>query len=471
MENKFLVLFLCVAIACFCSAEFSADTVYEILTSKMDILFFNIKNMKSDIDEINEKARKTGREQCKETCLEVKQMFESYKVEMNEKFTSLEEKVTERVDELVQEVLVSLTGTINGKLSEADNERSKESKRLKTNMRRFVSSEKRALRILNNNLENDIRKNIKNISEKSEIRIQNAEQSVALFTKNSAIRMKEVENKMFAFENASWKGERGDIGPTGPKGERGIKGEQGYAGVKGIKGEIGVGIIGQKGERAFKKTVDQVKLPAGIRLALVTEDMYKKILDIPKECFINDEPTGKSIGLEWSDELENFWLSTFKANLSIVLIKEDDGDIIGFRATKLIKKEAKIDISTIKDEKLKTIVEFMSKGVTEFFDKYGIKEAFHFLGLGVAKKYRRRGLGTILMQTAIIFLGHLGISPYFVKGEGTSNFSKRIYENCGFDIVEDFPYEQYKKNDKVVFDNTGEHKSMRIYGIRKQTLQ
>jgi hypothetical protein len=204
MENKFLVLFLCAAIACFCSAEFSADTVYEILTSKMDILFFNIKNMKSDIDEMNESARKTGGEQCKETCLEVKQMFESYKAEMNEKFTSLEEKVTERVDELVQEVLVSLTGTINGKLFEADNERSKESKQLKTNMRRFVSSEKRAFRILNNKLENDTRNNIKNITDKFEIRIQNAEQSVALFTKKSAIRMKEVENKMFAFENGKY---------------------------------------------------------------------------------------------------------------------------------------------------------------------------------------------------------------------------------------------------------------------------
>jgi predicted metal-dependent hydrolase len=160
MENKFLVLF-CVAIACLFPAECSAATVFEILASKMDILFFNIKKMKSDIDEINESA------------LEVKQLFESYKAEMNEKFTSLEEKVTERVDELVQQkVLVLLNGTINENLSEADNERSKES--------------------------------IKNITDKFEIRIQNAEQSVAVFTKDSAIRMKEVENKMFAFENGEY---------------------------------------------------------------------------------------------------------------------------------------------------------------------------------------------------------------------------------------------------------------------------
>ena len=69
------------------------------------------------------------------------------------------------------------------------------------------------------------------------------------------------------------------------------------------------------------------------------------------------------------------------------------------------------------------------------------------------------------------FLGNMGINPYFIKGEGTSNFSKKIYEKCGFETIMDYPFDEYVKDGHVVFDNTGEHKSMRVYGIRKQTGQ
>ncbi|XP_045211598.1 uncharacterized protein LOC123563083 [Mercenaria mercenaria] len=218
-------------------------------------------------------------------------------------------------------------------------------------------------------------------------------------------------------------------------------------------------------EKAFKKTVDETEVPAGSKLVLVTEDLYQRALSIPKECFVYDEPLGKSIGIQWSDEFESLWLHTFEANLSIILVNEDNGEIMGMRATKLIKKGDHFDLDSLKDEKLRRIIEFMSYGVTEFFNKYGIEEAFHFLGLGVAKKYRRRGLGKFLMQTAVKFLGNLGINPYYIKGEGTSNFSKKIYENCHFDIVMEYPFDEYKKDGNVVFDNTAEHKSMKVYGI------
>ena len=51
-----------------------------------------------------------------------------------------------------------------------------------------------------------------------------------------------------------------------------------------------------------------------------------------------------------------------------------------------------------------------------------------------------------------------------MKGEGTSNFSKRIYEMLGFDVLVEFMYEDHKENGKIVFKNTGDNKSIKLYG-------
>ena len=204
MENKFLVVFLCGAMICSCSAEFTADMVYEILSGKLDVLFFTIKSMRNDINDIDEKVETSDRGQCKEQCEEVKALFESFKTEMNDRFENLEVKITKKVDDLVKEALVSINHSVNGKLSEIERQKNEESDNLKTNiksLRRFVSSEKLALRKSNDQFENDARKNIKNITDVFEGRIHNVEQIVSLFTNSSEVRIIDVENKMFAFEN------------------------------------------------------------------------------------------------------------------------------------------------------------------------------------------------------------------------------------------------------------------------------
>ncbi|XP_045206593.2 uncharacterized protein LOC123558797 [Mercenaria mercenaria] len=220
-------------------------------------------------------------------------------------------------------------------------------------------------------------------------------------------------------------------------------------------------------EKAFEKTVNEVVVPMEVpmgKLILVTEDLYQKALEIPKTCFIEDEPLVKSIGLHWSDDFESFWLNTFKANMSFILINKDNGEVIGLKATEFIKKEEKDNLKDFTDAKLREIVELLGLGDRDYFDKYKTEEAFHFLGIGVAKEYRRCGIGTFLVRVALKFLENLGISTYYIKCEASSNYSQRILEKCGFDTIKEVPYKDYKKYGKVVFDNTGEHKSMKIYG-------
>ena len=64
----------------------------------------------------------------------------------------------------------------------------------------------------------------------------------------------------------------------------------------------------------------------------------------------------------------------------------------------------------------------------------------------------------------IRYVHNLGFESVCIHGEGTSNFTKKIYESNGFDILCESFYDDYKVNGEQVFCNTGEHKSVRIYG-------
>ena len=44
---------------------------------------------------------------------------------------------------------------------------------------------------------------------------------------------------------------------------------------------------------------------------------------------------------------------------------------------------------------------------------------------------------------AMSFVEHLDLGPMVVTGEGTSNFSKRIFEELGFDTLAEIMYADY----------------------------
>lgn len=163
--------------------------------------------------------------------------------------------------------------------------------------------------------------------------------------------------------------------------------------------------------------------------------------------------------------MEKLWLSALDHKMSLMVVNEDSGEIMGLRVIRVTNKDDHVDASEFKDEdvrKLLGIFEYSEK--FDFFSHYGIAEVFEFFGLGVVPKYRRQGLGTILMETGVKFLQNLGTGPSFIKGSASSNFSRRIYEKCKFDHLYEFPIEEYKVDGKVVFDNTGEHKTFTIFG-------
>ena len=99
------------------------------------------------------------------------------------------------------------------------------------------------------------------------------------------------------------------------------------------------------------------------------------------------------------------------------------------------------------------------------FDYYRVNDVIHFFGIGIRRDYRRRGFGESLMGAAICFVRNLGLGDVIIKGEGTSNFSQRVFEKIGFDILSEVVYADYKVDGKVVTTGRGDHKCEKLYGM------
>jgi hypothetical protein len=44
-----------------------------------------------------------------------------------------------------------------------------------------------------------------------------------------------------------------------------------------------------------------------------------------------------------------------------------------------------------------------------------------------------------------------------IKGEGTSNYSQRIFEKFDFEAIHTMKYDEYKIDGEIVFKNTGDN--------------
>ena len=151
--------------------------------------------------------------------------------------------------------------------------------------------------------------------------------------------------------------------------------------------------------------------------------------------------------------------------MSILLVNKENGEVIGVRVIRVTRKSDQFEKDKFTDEQVVKLLDFFDHTTENFdiFNKFSVSEIFEFFGLGVVAKYRRRGYGTLLMQAGVKFLNNLEIKPCFIRGSASSNFAKKIFEKCEFETMVDFKYSDYKVNDHVVFDNTGEHKSMTVF--------
>ena len=203
------------------------------------------------------------------------------------------------------------------------------------------------------------------------------------------------------------------------------------------------------------------------KFVLVTEEYYERALWMAEHCFHAHEPMSKSVGLQWSDDIKQLWTEwIFKSHMSIMMVDSETGEPMCLRTIRIDRQsDEDPEIDEEDDPAAGKILRFAkyARDRKDFYDVNKTDWCVSFTALCTSPKYTRQGLATTIMMFCLDLMRNLDMFPLYIKGEGASNFAKRIYDKLKFDVVEDVPYEDFKENGQTVIANTGEHKSMTIY--------
>lgn len=154
-----------------------------------------------------------------------------------------------------------------------------------------------------------------------------------------------------------------------------------------------------------------------------------------------------------------------KQNITLALVSDTTGETICARVNTISNKNESFDIDQIQTEGIKKMVAFYQhlSNICNVYEWYGVEEVFQFFGIGVHKNHRKKGIGFKVMKATLALIKGFGVGPIVIKGEGSSNYSKRIYEKSDFDMLAEVVYEEYQVDGEVVFKTGPEEKSERLY--------
>ncbi|XP_053376924.1 arylalkylamine N-acetyltransferase 1-like [Mercenaria mercenaria] len=231
------------------------------------------------------------------------------------------------------------------------------------------------------------------------------------------------------------------------------------------KGTCLMGLSKESIEKAFKKVTPD-NLPEELELKLLTNDMQNDAVLFMKQNFVAHEPLIHLFDVQWDEDTEKYWRAVFDHGMTLVLTSKIRGEIISIRAIDIVRKTDKVKTTNVADERLRNLLEYLNycDDNANFFEHYGTDAAVHFSGLAVSESYRRRGIATLLLKCAVELIETLGLESVHIKGEASSDYSKKIYEKFGFEMLFEQMYEDYRVNGKQVISNIGVHKTNKIYG-------
>ncbi|XP_045194415.2 uncharacterized protein LOC123550024 isoform X2 [Mercenaria mercenaria] len=207
--------------------------------------------------------------------------------------------------------------------------------------------------------------------------------------------------------------------------------------------------------KAFERTLAKFEEP-GVKLILITEEYYDLALTFARDYFMKEEALNKALGMQWSEELKEFWMNSFKLNLSLMFLNEQNGEPIALRTTRIARYDDKPNTEAVKDERIKLMIQLIvhCDQKANYFGHFPTKEAFHFLGLAVAPKYKRCGYASKIFKVAVDMIRNFGIDPVYLKVEGSSNFSKRIFEKAGCEMLFEQRFDSWEVDGKIPIQNT-----------------
>ena len=205
----------------------------------------------------------------------------------------------------------------------------------------------------------------------------------------------------------------------------------------------------------------------GCHYELIPSERFEDAIDFYGNSLVADEPMCISLEVPFDAGYRRLIRNILEENLSIALLSSQTGEIIAGRFLNIAScnEDNPTGMYSVSDA-LKKLYDLLGHGVklSKIFEHFGVEEVLECFGLGVHKEYRKLGIATKIMKLMIALVKHLDLGPIVIKGEGSSNFSKLIYEKLGFETLAEVVYADYRVDGEVIISKTGEHKSVKFYG-------
>ncbi|KAH3853171.1 hypothetical protein DPMN_095693 [Dreissena polymorpha] len=210
---------------------------------------------------------------------------------------------------------------------------------------------------------------------------------------------------------------------------------------------------------------NSLDLPDGLHIEISSTERTGALVDFLADHFIPDEPLSKSLGLVMNEEGKQWHVQRFSENLSILLIDDVTSDVVGVRTICTCRKNDKIPFEDTPDNTQWKIFQFLyhKREEMDVFKRFDVNVAFKLAHVAVRADYRRLGLATKLIEAALMFCSRSGLKKPCVTSEGTSPFTRNIYDKNGFDVLHTFYFDDYLINGDVVFKNMGDNLYTKIY--------
>jgi GNAT superfamily N-acetyltransferase len=195
---------------------------------------------------------------------------------------------------------------------------------------------------------------------------------------------------------------------------------------------------------------------------LVTKANEDIALRMARDHYLTQEPMNKCRGMKWSGEVEDYWKKGMKTGLSLMFFHDEDDDPIAFLTIEIVRFDDRCDIEGIQYQEHINLVRCLAAcdRNADFFCHFQTKEAFHFISLGVTPKYGRRGFGTKIINSVIDMVLNFETDLVYIKVEGSSKYSKKIFERAVMEILHEKYFEDCEFEGRKPFQNSGIHKSL-----------
>ena len=199
----------------------------------------------------------------------------------------------------------------------------------------------------------------------------------------------------------------------------------------------------------------------GGHLEIITEDRYSDAFSIMEKHFPQEEPLSAAFGVNWSQS-EPLFLPALKKHLSVMAVSDESNEVMGILINSVLKKTDLNETVGVDDDPLRASYDFVAHKDKEIdlFNRFGLCEVFLCYALAVHLNYRRQGLGTVLVGSSLALAKELGFRA--AKADCSSNFSQKIFEKFGAEVICVLPYDQYKYKGKYISESAGVHSCTKI---------